>query len=461
MHILMTGWGLFVAAVFAKLVIKTLILATRLSPNGSQTHIDVWLSLTKIRHFAWGVCHPRARPEAHKQRSRIRNADGITNALELHVALSLRRSPLCMTLIGLTALFSNSADAYDEYRKPDLPFQLLSLADAGTQYFDTVEGAMAVFEKNLSAIPGNAGSTCFNPHPSSSSNGQLPMITYYGNPIQWGWDCRYPDGTVRDVGYRAQTVAICPLPSTEWDTLFPNDSAGSNNYNPKCRRWVPELMADPKTCGNPTLITRGIKDQAESDYSSSGSLSFQRRYRSNNGNFSSSMSSVLLDNSVANSVAAVCAVYRENYGDNLDGSQKIKNHCFAAIGAGVAQYQFYKPDGYTTVFTGSPTSPTKPANINESAVQLTDAQGIKTWQITREDDSIEIYSAGGLLQRKTTRSGQLTTYTYSDAATPTNIAPRPNLMLTNTPLGSGLASCLIQESFTGRSRAPTGSGLST
>jgi len=129
-------------------------------------------------------------------------------------------------------------------------------------------------------------------------------------------------------------------------------------------------------------------------------------------------------------------------GVNPDGSQKIKAYCFPSIGGGTGagtEAAFYKEDGRVTTFTDTSTSPTKPANINESAVQLTDAQGIKTWQITREDDAKEIYSAGGLLQSKTTRSGQITTFTYSDAATPMSIAPRPNMLLSQTdPFGHTL-----------------------
>jgi RHS repeat-associated protein len=208
-----------------------------------------------------------------------------------------------------------------------------------------------------------------------------------------------------------------------------------------CTYSLPDRQPAPEFCtNNPVAITSGSKFHSDTDYSGTSGLSFTRRYRSELGNFSSIATSSLVDYSTQNSTSASC--FQGRYVSKLSPSGmplEYTPYCFPYSGNGTQEYQFYKPDGLVTKFTGSPTSPSKPANLNESAVQLTDAQGIKTWKVTREDDAIEIYSAGGLLQRKTTRSGQLTTFTYSDASTSASIAPRPNLMLSQTdPFGHTL-----------------------
>ncbi len=259
------------------------------------------------------------------------------------------------------------------------------------------------------------------------------------NGLKW-WRNTFLDKDGYTAGAPMNTHFFCPHNEGFYPEYPVLRQISAENYVYECFKNVPDIeCTDCPTIGNPVTATTGWKLQIENDYSSA-SINLNRRYRSNVGTFSSVITSQLIDYSFSSGKPSSCylapgATARDNNGAEIN----FRPYCFSYSGNGIAEYQFIKSDGYTTVFTGPPTAPTKPANINESAVQLTDANGIKTWKITREDDSKEIYSAGGLLQSKTTRAGQLTTFTYSDATTPISIAPRPNLMLSQTdPFGHTL-----------------------
>ncbi len=366
----------------------------------------------------------------------------------------MRHKPLLRTLVFVistcTAALFSTANAVEikelakikwkvglYYVPPQPPPSTIS-------FYDNIADAFAAHAANVAATMPYV--TVSNPHPCPNDgtfNGQPGSLCARYKNNNDGQDL--PDFSFATVNYECTA-------GENWSTniIF----VGPSDIIATCTKDVPETEADPapqnRIC-TPTLITRGIKDQLEADYSSAIGLSFTRQYRSNNGSFSSQVGAGLTDYS-RNGVASDTCGYGTwvSKTDTNGIPLERRPYCYPYYGDGSLKYYFDKPDGYHTVFSGGPTTKsltkaassftaTKPANINESAIQLTDAQGIKTWKITREDDSKEIYSAGGLLQTKTTRAGQLTTYTYSDAATPANIAPRPNLMLSQTdPFGHTL-----------------------
>ena len=235
---------------------------------------------------------------------------------------------------------------------------------------------------------------------------------------------------------------VCPEPVSVWG--YPQYSTvGDNSYLYTCTRFTAEREPAPEMCtGNPVMISSGRKLEAVTDYTSSAGLSFRRTYRSDTGDMLSRVTASLSDVGAASDgcYPGTIVIGRDSNGNPLQYAPACFGNVSATLSGGRLALQ--NSDGYVTSFTPTATGATTvtaPPNINERAVQLTDAQGIKTWKITREDDSNEIYSAGGLLQSKTTRSGQLTTFTYSNATTPSSIAPRPNLMLSQTdPFGHSL-----------------------
>ncbi len=81
------------------------------------------------------------------------------------------------------------------------------------------------------------------------------------------------------------------------------------------------------------------------------------------------------------------------------------------------------------------------SDIDDSLAQVVDGSGNRIgWKYTRGvDESVETYSASGVLQSITTRLGLVTTLTYSDGSTPTSIAPAPGYLIGVTnPYGRAL-----------------------
>jgi RHS repeat-associated protein len=204
-----------------------------------------------------------------------------------------------------------------------------------------------------------------------------------------------------------------------------------------CEKIIPASSQPPtKNClsclGNPIFAATGQKLQAETDYSGSSGLNFTRTYLSNNGYFASVLTQAFVDNSApAGTVQQQCipATWTE-------GSQS-GNYCYPYISVypnvngGVAQYQLQGADGRSTQFTGPNSAVTQATDVNERVTQIS-VGGVNEWQVKREDDSTETYSAAGTLIQRTLRGGETFTYTYSTSSTPTNIAPYPGLLLSQS-----------------------------
>jgi RHS repeat-associated protein len=430
------------------------------SQNSVQTLVDIGVSIPPRRN----VGARTSQKGAQKESSECQVQRGM---LGINSGLSLLRALLLIFVVPALFAFSPSANAREIKLEAKIVFvATLQVATGMTRppiiYHDSLEAANAEFQAYEAAKPQGplvfqkwsdfGGCPTVVPYPPGSANGlavinngkqgngcaTLSLLDDKGNPFY-------------DVTHATDAIYVGQLTASSFGICDPNDRAGSAQigmstppiWSYYCFRQVPERQGDQcaKT-DNPTIITRGVKDQIESDYSSSNGMSHVRRYRSDVLGFTSANSTSFVFDNSQETASAVCVPGRGVSKTSPYPSSaplEYKPYCYPLLGSGVQDVYFYKPDGLVTRFAGPATSLTKPANINESAIQLTDAQGIKTWKITREDDAKEIYSASSLLQSKTTRSGQLTTFTYSDATTPISIAPRPNLMLSQTdPFGHTL-----------------------
>jgi RHS repeat-associated protein len=180
--------------------------------------------------------------------------------------------------------------------------------------------------------------------------------------------------------------------------------------------------------GNPIFASTGQKKQAETDYSGLPGMGFTRTYWSNNGYFASVLTQNFVNDSPSSVAMSGCYPAYWTYG-TVSGF-----YCFPYVTTYPyvpPQYQVQTDDGRLLAFTGPNNAVTASADINERVTMLT-VNGNTEWQVQREDDTIEIYSAAGALIQKTLRGGRAFTYTYSTASTPTNIAPRPGLLLTQS-----------------------------
>jgi RHS repeat-associated protein len=336
-----------------------------------------------------------------------------------------------------TALFAffflaSHAEARIVREKPKVSFYSSYLPGGTYIYFDTAEAALAASVSYVNSV--NQCPRIFaNLRPNSNA------YFYYGVADSYDVDKtiseKNNDGVCTPYPPQVDQLIInryyeCDVENGwNWGYEF---ISGKNSAD-FCQKTIPDKEPDQNICiPTPTQVTSGVKDQTEVDYTSNTGVSFSRRYRSTAKQFSSVLSTALVDNTQKNELTGSCrlgtAYKRNNQGIVIERYP----YCYPYLGTGAVEYQLAKTSGYTTVFTGVPTSTTKPANLNESAVQLTDTQGVKTWRVKDENDAAEIYSASGLLQTKTTRSGQLTTFAYSNASTPTTIASRPNLMISQT-----------------------------
>jgi YD repeat-containing protein len=88
-------------------------------------------------------------------------------------------------------------------------------------------------------------------------------------------------------------------------------------------------------------------------------------------------------------------------------------------------------EGVPLLFSGPNSAIAQNADINDRVTQIT-VNGATEWRVKREDDSSEIYDAGGSLIQKTSKEGHTFVFTYSTSSTPANIAPRPGLLLTQS-----------------------------
>ncbi len=169
---------------------------------------------------------------------------------------------------------------------------------------------------------------------------------------------------------------------------------------------------DEMTCRtkNPVQPGTGRKRFTETDYAGAGAhaLILSRHY-----------SSLWTDSTGTASIAAG-ALWRHSYQASLtrrnDGSLRA-----------------FRPDGTMLGFTASATvaNTWTAAGSRDTVTAQVDAVGTRTGYTlsAADDDSTETYDAAGRLLGIKARNGWLTTLTYSDATTPTTIAPRPGLLI--------------------------------
>jgi len=206
-----------------------------------------------------------------------------------------------------------------------------------------------------------------------------------------------------------------------------------NNVEIVCTGTISEIEPcnDCDAKGNPIHPGTGQKLQVETDYTSpSGGLKFERTYRSSNGLFTSVATTTFIDNSFTGSSGSCLP------GTFTDGNGRIYNYCFPYVGNGTQTYRLFTPEGRYIMFSGPANAVVAKADANIKVSQRTNASSDNEWVIQREDDSVEVYSTKGLLQRKTSLGGSPDIiYSYSDATTPASIAPRAGLLIRMTDEG--------------------------
>jgi RHS repeat-associated protein len=298
-----------------------------------------------------------------------------------------------------------------------------SWADAQA-YYDYCSGACYTVSNLKSTIPGYTNHTV---------NG-VWFGQWFDRTTCFGTSC-----TTSPNWSGINVQAVCPGGWSQ--NAYWQDSTTEIIY---CQFNLPTNVAPPKNCqtcvGNSIYAGTGEKLQTDTDYSALPALAYSRSYRSDGGLyggfFASPVTVSFLDLSQATGTQSNNCY--PSYYLNPQTGAKV-SYCFPYSSNGTQTYQVATSDGRNIQFTGPNNAVTENADINERVKQITNA-GVTQWQVTREDDSVEIYSTAGSLLQKTLRGGQVVTYTYSTASTPANIAPHPGMLLTESdPFGHTLS----------------------
>jgi YD repeat-containing protein len=179
--------------------------------------------------------------------------------------------------------------------------------------------------------------------------------------------------------------------------------------------------------GNPIAVNGGIKVQTEQDYrNASGTLILTRTYRSDEGRWLHNYQVSGIDYQFADfkkipGMATICG-WNTTLG---------KDECLAYGGKG-ATYSFTLRRGAgRRVDFGSSSGYQAPPDINDRVTPVLDASGtrIGTSVANAAKRTTEVFSLNGYLLSSTDANGQTTTFTYSDEATPSTLAPYAGLLL--------------------------------
>ncbi|MES2934553.1 MAG: RHS repeat protein [Pseudomonadota bacterium] len=191
--------------------------------------------------------------------------------------------------------------------------------------------------------------------------------------------------------------------------------------------------------GNPIFPATGVKHQTETDYANSSGLQFTRVYRSDRNGWANNFQVGGIDfnapplpvgipalNSVPDFAcypgigATTKLPYCFEFTGDRDASGNTKPNDFTVIRGNNRRFNF-----------GTATNLNPPADINDRATKLVDANNVTTgWSVTNaSNDATEKYDLSGRLLTSTARNGQVQTMTYTDASTPLSIAPKAGLLL--------------------------------
>jgi hypothetical protein len=287
---------------------------------------------------------------------------------------------------GVAALWAMSVSAqYTTYLEPAFLYNW-----SGGPYFTTVAGAFANAESRVEAVCA-AGSTCtllgLQPDPSYHEiyDGNYYANEFYvqtcesGSCVDGGWTDIFSEETCPASFSLADLHQVSGAELLACQKVIPAGSQPSLNY---CRSCF----------DNPIYASSGEKLQVETDYSGVPGLQFTRSYLSSKGYFASVLTQGFIDDSSpAGTVVETC------YPGTWTENSQTEPYCYAYISgypyvdSGVALYFLNTAEGRTIQFTGPNNAVTQSADTNERVAQIT-FNGANAWQVTRQDDSVEIYS---------------------------------------------------------------------
>ncbi|MFZ6780386.1 hypothetical protein ACO0LD_26425, partial [Undibacterium sp. Ji83W] len=222
-------------------------------------------------------------------------------------------------------------------------------------------------------------------------------------------------------------------------------SSGSGNitgpdFYAYCYRPDPCPACDAKDKkGNPVSVSTGTKTEEALDYSGAPDLEFVRDYRSDRQGWSNNYQIVGFDaataaqNGTSNTMYSLLPCYAgiDTYFNEPYCFPQVSNAFSKPPGTVTNEFVMARGNGRVQVF-GNANDLNPPADINDRVVKLVDGNGVLTgWAVYRAStDATEYLDLNGRLIRVVQRNGMQKVFTYSDASTPLNIAPKAGLLLT-------------------------------
>lgn len=229
---------------------------------------------------------------------------------------------------------------------------------------------------------------------------QMGYYIFYDCPPQGGWQL-----------FKYETVFVCYRET-------------ANDFDcDLCQENRPSL-ASPPTVGNPILPMGLIKAETETDYiNSTGTLSFVRSYRSDEGKWSNNQQlaviNMVIGSGSASAVAGACV------------PDAGRNYCHPYVAISATNDAAIRRGGRKMRYFSSSQNFKGDVDNQDRLSQILAADGsLSGWTVKNgQNDATETYDASGRIQASRARSGMVTSYFYSDPSTPQEIAPELGLLI--------------------------------
>jgi YD repeat-containing protein len=270
----------------------------------------------------------------------------------------------------------------------------------------------------------NAGLACVNaanPNPYAGIQ-YCALNTINGEPNRY---CSTRNSTEHTVVAYNHAV-VCPQGYSLSQTSYAYPSVTA-----VCELQKITVDPAPECCwvGNPVDPSSGTKKQVEVDYQSNGtSLRFARTIRSDAAKFAGTFFSSAFHSFGFGGISeSRCLQLPYN---NVAGT--LTSYCFKIVGVTsltTPRASLWSEDGRLIDFDLTSGSAVASPNINDRATQVVNGDGTTLWHVRRQSNDFEVYSSTGLLLSRTSSSGAVTEYAYSDSSTPQAVAPKPDLLL--------------------------------
>ncbi len=221
------------------------------------------------------------------------------------------------------------------------------------------------------------------------------------------------------------------------------EASGGQNY--ACYKPAPVKTSCNRGCdglqsmvfGNPVSLADRVKSQAETDVRSVGpnGLAFVRQYRSDTAGFVSSYGASGVNSGTSapafdpqsDASPSPTGCYPGFFRDlNKNGPEApLEPGCARLFKMWEDSYVRRGADGDYTQFWKSAANMVAGAGaVDQLVTRQADGRSM-----VRTVDALELYGTTGLLLSRQLSNGPLQTMTYSNASTPTSIAPRPDLLI--------------------------------